>query len=144
MNNDDLTVEHIFGTMNNDDLTVVARNDMLIVMYGEKLYQMHRRQKQKNGTRQKVREVARFLLAARQADSSITDLQSCNHPGKFPKVISAVRQIWGYTTSDNSFKNPSLAKKLGPALKRCALVLKSIVLIDGDSVLRERIEDFVS
>lgn len=136
--------DNIFGTMTGDDLPLVARNDELIVMYSEKLYEMHSHLKhRRNFIRQKIRRLARFLLAARDADSSITNLRSCILPCKFPVLISTIRKMCGYSSAVNSFQNPSLAKNMGPALKTCASVLRSVALIKGDTVLRQQTEDFI-
>jgi hypothetical protein len=136
--------EHIFSAMANDDVALVARKDELIIAYGERLYQKHGHKKHKRShIRQKLRQLARFVIAARKENSSVTDLCSCIDATKFPVVISAVRQLCGYQSLDNSFKNPSLALKLGHSLKQCAATLRSISLVEGNADQKERCTAFV-
>lgn len=119
--------EHVLSSMADDDVTRVARNDVLIVAYAERLYQKHGHRKHKrNHIRQKLRQLGRFVIAARQGKSNVTDLSSCIDASKFPSVISAVRQLCGYSSVNNGYCNPSLALKLGHGLKKYALVLRSM------------------
>ncbi|XP_070200920.1 uncharacterized protein [Littorina saxatilis] len=145
--------EHVFSAMIADDVTLVAKNDRLIVAYGEKLYQQHGHLKQRRTyIKQKLRELARLLILARrehvthkknEKETEITDLQSSIDPCKFPSLISAVRKLCGYSSVENSYSNPSLALKLGHALKKCATCLRSLSLIDGNTDLAEKSQDFI-
>lgn len=58
--------ENILSSMTDDDVSYVAKNDRLIIAYAEKLYQKYRLH-HKSYIRAKIREIARFLIAARKA-----------------------------------------------------------------------------
>ncbi|XP_070178597.1 uncharacterized protein [Littorina saxatilis] len=136
--------ENIFDGMHSDGFTFVAKRDHLIVKFGEKLYQKHGHlQHRRQFMRQKIRELARFLLVAREEDSTITALQSCIRPDKFLVVISAVKKLCGYDSLTHVYENPSLALKIGHSLKKCATILRSQALIEGNSELQQVSADFV-
>ena len=66
--------DNIFSSMKADEILLVVRNDNLIVSYGEKLYEKHGHLKHMfKYIKQKLRELARFLLFARKYPE-ITDL----------------------------------------------------------------------
>ena len=127
--------DKVFGSMAPDSVTLVAKKDPLIVAYGEKLFWKHGNLHHKIPyIRQEICELSRFLIAAREeestskegsAGSGISDLQSCIDSSKFLQVIGAVKKLCGYMPVSNSYKNPSLAQKLGHSLKKCSLALKA-------------------
>jgi hypothetical protein len=130
--------------MVDDEVTLVIRNDKLIIALAERLYQKHGHHKHKrNHIRQKLRQLGRFVIAARKNQSNFTNLTSCIDAAKFPEVVSVVRQMCGYASASNNFSNPSLALKLGNGLKKCAVILRSISLVEGNVDLKEQCNNFL-
>jgi len=60
------------GEMNNDRIAVVAKNDPLVVKFGESLYEKHGHHDHLHGfISNKLIEVARFLLSVRECKSKV-------------------------------------------------------------------------
>ena len=132
-------LKNIFSAMNADDITFTASHDALIVSFGEKLYQKHGHKRHRHQyIKQKLRELSRFLLAARQESDKITDLESCINPTIFPVMVTSVKKLCGYESLDHSFQTPSLALKIGQNIKACADILRSKALMSDDECLEKK------
>lgn len=130
--------EDIIASMHSDEITQIAKNDLVITRYGEKLYQKYGHTESKRGfIRQKIRELARFLQAARKVDSDITGLDSCLIPNKFPQVVLAAKRLCSYDGVRNIYGNPSLAVKLGHSIKKCAGIVRNQALMSGDAEIQK-------
>ena len=88
-------LKNIFSAMNPDDITFIASRDALIISFGEKLYQRHgHKQHKRQYIKQKLCELSRFLLVARNECDQITDLESCISPTRFSVMITSVKKLW--------------------------------------------------
>ena len=126
-------LKNIFSAMNSDDITFIASRDALIISFGEKLYQKHGHKQHKHQyIKQKLRELSRFLLVARNECDQITDLESCINPTRFSVMITSVKKLCGYESFGNSFQTPSLALRIGQNLKACADILRNKALLMSD------------
>ena len=76
--------ECILAMMNRDEFSILARNDQLITSYGDKLFQKHGHLEHISF---KMRELARFLTAARKLDPKVTWLADCLSPDKFDIAV---------------------------------------------------------
>lgn len=54
---------------------------------------------------QRLRQLARFLLALRKLDGSVHSLTDCIHPSKFEVVTEAVRAVSGFDEKTHLYKN---------------------------------------
>jgi hypothetical protein len=98
----------------------------VIISYGNSLYfqhghESHRRQY----VSQKLRQLGRFLIAARSLDNSAHSLRDCLQSSQFEIVVPAVIIVAGFDDSTHLYKVPSLPLKLGihrmTVLTCCAL-----------------------
>ena len=136
-------LKNIFSAMNPDDITFIASRDALIISFGEKLYQKHGHKQHKHQyIKQKLRELSRFLLVARNECDQITDLESCINPTRFSVMITSVKKLCGYESFGNSFQTPSLALKIGQNLKACADILRNKALMSDDECLEKKAINF--
>ena len=136
---------HVVSKMATDNVTIAARNDQIIVKIGEKLYQKHGHLPHlRSHISQKMRELGRFLICARDEDSDIRCMADILVPAKFPLALKCTRTLCKFDSEVNCFGNPSLALKLGHLLKKCAKVLKCEALISGDTELGNRADGFLS
>jgi len=112
--------ENVLDKMSNDKMSLIARNDSEICLYGQRMYKKygkHRHQHQY--IRQEMRQLARFLNSARAVDSSVLTLQDCIDSTKFSVCVEAVKNLCGYDSKEMTFTTPSLAKKIGHACQSC-------------------------
>ncbi|KAG9268080.1 hypothetical protein AMEX_G18978 [Astyanax mexicanus] len=134
----------VLQSMQQDDVSICVRNDPLICKFGDVLFEKHGHQKfQHSYIGQKMRELGRFLIAAREIDKSIHSLQDLLMPAKFQTVVNATRTISGFKASQNEYKTPSLACKIGYSLKKAAGILVGESLITGNTSTERDAKTFI-
>lgn len=62
---------------------------------------------------QKMKELGRFVLAAKEIYSSVKDLKDLCDSTKFGSTIKAARRVSNYSTCTNEYGKPSTAIKMG-------------------------------
>lgn len=117
----------VFSIMRPDDISEVVKNDPLICLYGETLISKHKRQQIVNVVSNKMREMARLLIALKSIHN-LNGLFDALKPEFFQDFVSATKEISGYEISTRSFKSPSLAMHMGTNLKIVCDVAFKLVL----------------
>ncbi|OWF48278.1 hypothetical protein KP79_PYT17160 [Mizuhopecten yessoensis] len=131
--------------MSGDQVSLVARNDKIIICLGEKLYKKHGHlEHMYNYIGQKMREMARLLICTREEDSEITTVEDLVDPKHFPLALRCTQNICGYEEDTNSYRNPFLALKLGYSLKKCGSIQKANALIEENEEKRKKAENFIA
>jgi len=117
-------VYELVCSMKDDDVRFVAKSDDLIMEYAKKL--IHTKgMKKKCYIRDKLREISRFLIEVRKhAGMETAWMKDCISPQHFTTCLSAVKQLAGFDSQTASYKTPSLALKVGHALKKLTKILK--------------------
>ncbi|XP_037396315.1 uncharacterized protein LOC119263848 isoform X1 [Pygocentrus nattereri] len=134
----------VLHSMHQDEISICVRNDPLICKFGDVLFEKHGHNKfQHSYIAQKMRELGRFLIAAREIDNSVCMLQDVLVPGKFQTVVEATRTVSGFMASQNEYKTPSLACKIGYSLKRAAEILVGESLISGNTRTERDAKKFI-
>ena len=86
-----------------DKVSIEVKNDPPICEFGDRLLEKHRNDQTKDGhVSQKMRELGRFLLAAKSMDRKVRSLQDVLVPPKFSLGVAAAKKVHRYNT-------PSLA-----------------------------------
>jgi hypothetical protein len=125
------------------DISHVVKNDPLVNQFGQRLYIRCRKHAHLHQyVKQKLRELGRFLICARE-NRSIHTLQDCISPGHFNIVCEAVRSVCQFQHEEGSFKIPSLSLKLGHSLAKCARIVRSNAQKAGDADLKKEAEGFL-
>lgn len=113
--------EEIINHMNNDDISNHIRNDPLICKYGNALSVKHENDKSQYAyIAQKMRELARFVVAVNELDSSVKYLHELCIPSRFELAIEGAKKVSGFDPSSSKFKTTTLVSKIGYSLKRAA------------------------
>lgn len=135
---------NVISKMSPDEVTIASRTDRIIVRIGERLYQKHGHLPHlRSHISQKMRELGRFLICAKEKNSDIKCISDLLVPEMFPLVISSVKLLCKYDESENCFRNPSLALKLGHLLKKCAKLAKCEALINEDQEKATKADGFL-
>ncbi|CAM4615510.1 unnamed protein product [Leuciscus chuanchicus] len=130
--------------MNQDDISLVVRSERDILSLGESMYNSRKPNEKRNDyIRQKMREMARLLIAAR-ATTPLKTTEDLVMPSNFPHVIQAVRSVAGYDLDTNSYKIPSLALKLGHSLAKVAGIVQCNAIIANRNVVAESAKQFAT
>jgi len=106
----------LISAMRDDEVKKVIQNDSLIIAYTNKLIHWKEMQR-KSYIRDKVREIARFLIQIKKHNSQL-NLKDCIAPEQFENCLAAVRELAGFDSGSATYKTPSLALKIGHALKK--------------------------
>ncbi|KAM7393552.1 hypothetical protein PAMP_020415 [Pampus punctatissimus] len=111
-------IQNLIHTMLQDKVTSQIRSDTMICKYGDTLFaRKGREQSQHRYIAQKMRELGRFVLAAKEIDKSVKGLKDLCDPTKFNLTIKAARRVSNYSTSTTEYSKPSTAVKIGFSLK---------------------------
>lgn len=119
--------DEVFSIMRADDISAAAKTDPLICLYGEALLNKHKRQQMSIVVSNKIREMARLLLALKSI-TKIQGLFEALKPELFQSFVSATKMISGYDYESNAFKAPSLVLHMGTSVKLvCDVMLKIVI-----------------
>ncbi|XP_027131229.1 uncharacterized protein LOC104929912 isoform X6 [Larimichthys crocea] len=111
-------IQNLIHTMLQDKVTSQIRSDTMICKYGDTLFaRKGREQSQHRYIARKMRELGRFVMAAKEIDKSVKGLKDLCDPTKFNLTIKAVRRVSNYSTSTTEYAKPSTAVKIGFSLK---------------------------
>ncbi|XP_040886927.1 uncharacterized protein LOC121176879 [Toxotes jaculatrix] len=126
----------VLHRMNQDHISHQVKSDWLICKYGNKLMgNQDGGQKRYDYVSQKLRELGRFLLAAKCLDSGVQTLQDVLAPGRLSLVLAAARKASRYR-----WTRPPLAVKT--TLKTVCEIAIGESLQDGDWEAAAKTTDF--
>lgn len=135
----------VIAAMVVDDVSLCVRNDPLIIKFGNSLCQRLRKSgEQKYHISNKMRELGRLVIEARQYCEEIKTLSDCVRPTMFEFVIQAVTVLCGWNEEDGTIQNPSIGIKLGHSLVKTAKIKKGDAIIAEDNELKISCDDFCS
>ena len=135
--------DKIICTMVTDEVSNVVKKDCLLLAFGERIFVKSKGlPHQYNYVRQKIRELARLMLIMKKNNKFNLQLKDCIDPAMFNQVVIAVKSLCGCNEQAH-FEKASLALKLGHSLKKCAVLLKSQALTNGDEALKKKSSEFI-
>lgn len=121
--------EQVFDKMKGDDISFVAKRDLLIVHFGETYLKKHRKERMGYACSNRMRELARLLISYRQqVNNAKISLKDMLCPENMENVLSAVRSTVGYEPIKKTFRAPSLAMHMGTSLKMACDELTHLIL----------------
>ncbi|KAG5881868.1 hypothetical protein JTB14_008683 [Gonioctena quinquepunctata] len=128
--------------MKPDKISEIVKNDLLICLFGETHLKKHRRPQIANVTSNKMRELARLLIALRdmiglrknESDASRNDIVPVKtlievmKPEFFDNLVAAAKVIAGFNPDTKTFKASSLALHMGTSLKQLCTIIHRHIL----------------
>lgn len=117
----------VFNIMRPDDISLVAKQDALICVYGESYLNKHKRKQMNVVVSNLMREMARLKIAI-QKSTTIVSFMDILKPKMYSSIIAATKVISGYNPEHKTFKASSLALKLGTKLKFICDIAKKVVI----------------
>nr|XP_049575195.1 uncharacterized protein LOC125968056 isoform X1 [Syngnathus scovelli]XP_049589629.1 uncharacterized protein LOC125977309 isoform X1 [Syngnathus scovelli]XP_049591303.1 uncharacterized protein LOC125978199 [Syngnathus scovelli]XP_049591304.1 uncharacterized protein LOC125978199 [Syngnathus scovelli]XP_049591305.1 uncharacterized protein LOC125978200 [Syngnathus scovelli] len=137
-------LKRVLGDMTYDHVTQVVKSDTLIISLGERMFLKNgESSRYRADMRNKMRELARLVLEAREIDKDIVFLKDLIHPGKFNTVLKAVKSMNGFNDLTNRYAVPSTPVKLRYSLVTVAQILQGEALRQQDHGLQERADQFL-
>ncbi|XP_033119949.1 uncharacterized protein LOC117119256, partial [Anneissia japonica] len=138
----DLLKTKVLSRMNFDSISAGVRKDDDILAYGSKMIKNHPEEHQALLVSQKMRDLAKLVLAVSVADPSITRIRDCINPNKFDTVVAAVKSVAQYSEETNSYKVPSYARNIGFEIDKIVAHLSSEAIKKGDKTLEDNVRSF--
>ncbi|XP_051929371.1 uncharacterized protein LOC127605660 [Hippocampus zosterae] len=136
--------EEIINNMRQDPVSFHIRSDYLICKYGESLYAKHGSVKSKHQyIAQRMRELGRFMLIAKEMDKTVMGLQDLCIPSKFKTAVDVAKRLTAFSPGKNEYGKPSTALKLGFCLKGAVEVLIGQTLMRDDDVAEKKAKKFL-
>ncbi|CAC5406034.1 unnamed protein product [Mytilus coruscus] len=134
----------VIKDLRDDVVAEKVRSDSLIMEFGQRKFDktgkyVHTHQH----IRDRMRELARFVIAMEEIDSSVKTLSQCITPTLWSSVLKAVKGVAGYHDETHEFSSPSLALKLGHSLCKTAKILRNKAIEKGDDITKERASLFL-
>ncbi|XP_071834535.1 uncharacterized protein [Apostichopus japonicus] len=131
--------------MSNDQISLVAKDDPLIVDLGERHFLAQGHDADMHATiRSKMREAARLLVELRSLkEKPNASMEEFIDPRHFRCVVAAVQKVTGYDEIKQGYKVPSLALKYGHSLKKMAVILTGTSSEIGDNDKYTRSKQFI-
>ena len=129
-------VQKLLNGMIDGTVKLTAKADRLIVQYTAKLIDRKGMEK-KAHIREKVRELARFLLEIRkQPELKSVTMEECIRPNLFRNCVVAVKSLAGFNEETSVYDKPSVALKLGHTLSKLTKLVKvnALELRDDDKI----------
>ncbi|XP_049324186.1 uncharacterized protein LOC125784483 [Astyanax mexicanus] len=134
-------LENVIHGMQKDAVSFTVRNDALICKYGNVL--LNRGKNNATGyISQKMRELGRLVVAAKEIDKSIKNLEDLCHVSKFQVLLKAVKRISQFSPSKNAYRKASTAVKIGFSLKGVTDVLIGQTLENDDDLAERNAKKF--
>lgn len=115
--------------MSADDISFVAKSDLLIASFGESYMKKHKRERISYSCSNRMRELSRLLITYRNLTGRTVPFCSILHPKYFADVLAAVRILTRFDNDTMSFGVPSLALHLGTSLKIVCDELIDLILM---------------
>ncbi|KAF5274424.1 hypothetical protein FQR65_LT04340 [Abscondita terminalis] len=137
---------NILTRMRDDEITEICRQDQLILKFGFMMYEKYSTT-QCELIRQSMRQIGRFFKEVHKVQSDIKCLSDCLKPQHFDVAVQATKILCVTTTNlakRVEFQTPSLALKIGHALKKCISFERGNALRAGNTKRNRELESFLS
>lgn len=136
--------QKIINNMREDDVSFHIRSDSLICEYGESLYAKHGDVKSKHHyIAQRLRELGRFMLCAKNMDKTVSGLGDLCTPSKFQIVVNVAKKLIEFSPGKNKYGKHSTAAKIGLCLRGAVEVLIGQALMNDDDIAEKRAKTFL-
>ncbi|XP_053093359.1 uncharacterized protein si:ch211-266o15.1 isoform X3 [Pangasianodon hypophthalmus] len=137
-------LEEAIHSMKQDNVLHHIRDDALICKYGARLFEKlgHDKKRQVYVT-QKMRELARFMLAVKELDGSVQYLHHVCTPSRLDLVIKGAKIVSGFDETLSKFEKPSLALKIGNSIRQAAEIICGENVMEGDTETVANVKEFI-
>lgn len=125
-------------------MSLEVKSDALTCEYGDRLLEKHGNDPSKDGyVSQKMRELGRFVIAAKALNKTVKKLDDLLVPPMFKLAGDAAKKACGYTKSKYHYDRPSLAVKPGHSLKTVGDIMICHYVKAEDEAAANRVRSFL-
>ncbi|XP_024084023.1 uncharacterized protein LOC106662998 isoform X2 [Cimex lectularius] len=109
----------VFPTMRPDQISLIAKKDYLICLFGARYMKNHREKHFINVASRKMRELARLLIEMKERQPDIPNLFEALQPQYYDTIVESVKQIALFDSGRQIYKSPTYAINIAGSLKQC-------------------------
>ncbi|KAK3563219.1 hypothetical protein QTP86_018275 [Hemibagrus guttatus] len=128
-------VKKMLCDMHQDEVAQVVRNDEYVLKLAQDFYDKKGNSKERHAfVRQTIRCIGKFLVLLRNK-YEIRNLAEAIKPSSFTLVIQAVKEIAEFNEETKRYAIPSLARRIGLALRKYCILSAQKAFAIGDKIL---------
>lgn len=137
------SIQRVLNQMVDDDIKDIAEKDDIIRAYGEALYTHHYESKE-TLVSTKMREISKLVKEVRlQSRKPTLSIREIITPEFFDTILKSTRVLCRFDPMNKSNSIPSLALKIGHALKKCAALISNAAIRQKDRETENTIESYL-
>ncbi|XP_017332097.1 uncharacterized protein LOC108270188 isoform X5 [Ictalurus punctatus] len=136
-------VKKMLCDLHQDEVAQTIRNDEYILKLAQDFFDKKGNSKERHAfVRQTVRCIGKFLLLLRNR-FAIRNLAEAIKPSSFSLVTEAVKEIAEFNEEKKCFTIPSLARRIGLALRKYCVLSAQKAFVIGDKILIQATSTFM-
>ncbi|TSK72189.1 Zinc finger MYM-type protein 4 [Bagarius yarrelli] len=137
-------LEEAIRRMKEDAVSKHIREDALICKYGARLFvNLKHRKKHQMYVSQRMRDLAKFMLAVKELDGSVQYLHHVCTLSRYDLVIKAAKIFCEFDESLSKFKRPSLAFRIGKSVRQAAEIVCGENVMEGNTETVADVKQFI-
>lgn len=137
-------VRKMLCDMHQDEVAQTVRNDEFVLKLAQDFFDKKGSSKERHAfVRQTIRCIGKFLILLRNK-FEIRNLAEAIKPSSFSMVIEAVKEIAEFNEEEKSFTIPSLARRIGLALRKFSILSALKAYAVQDKVLIQATSTFIN
>nr|CAI5866093.1 unnamed protein product [Callosobruchus analis] len=109
----------VFPRMRADQISLVAKKDVLICAFASRYLKIHREKHFILVASRKMRELARLLIEIRKVKPDVVTLFDALKPTNYDLLVAATQSASKYDKRTQSYQSPTFALNMGTTLKQC-------------------------
>lgn len=121
-------VKSVFPRMMADEVSLVAKKDQLICMFGAQYIKTNQAKRSINVCSRKMRELSKLLIEMREHKPQIKSFIDVLQPENFDLVVSIAKKLSKYDEAQDRYIHPTFAFNIKSAMKQCCDIVVESVL----------------
>jgi hypothetical protein len=119
---DDNLSKKVFPRMIPDKISLVAKEDKLICMFGAQHLRTHPGEHFTNVVSRKMRELAKLLVEVTRLNPDINSLEQVLKPQYYDTLVRATKIVARYNETSQKFAAPTYAMNIATTVKQCCRI----------------------
>lgn len=119
---DNNLMKNVFPRMKPDKISLVAKKDKLICMFGAQYLRTHRDDHFATVVSRKMRELAKLLVEINKLNPSINSFEQVLKPQYYDTIVHATKIVARYNEATQKFLAPTYAMNIATSIKQCCSI----------------------
>ncbi|XP_046975994.1 uncharacterized protein LOC124542104 [Vanessa cardui] len=119
---DNNLMKNVFPRMKPDKISLVAKKDKFICMFGAQYLRTHREEHFITVVSRKMRELAKLLVEVNKLKPDINSLEQVLKPQYYDTLVQATKVVARYNDASQTFDAPTYAMNIATSIKQCCSI----------------------